>query len=591
MILQPYLFIFPLLVALIVTPQSVNAQASSPPSDPLRRGHALLIGNSHYADSDWPQLDDIPLQLEALQTGLKDHFETIEVRQNLDARQLWQTIDRFIRSHGNESDARLFVYYAGHGYTEVISQYNENRGYITGTDTPSTRRGTSQAYNEARLRAVSMLQISSLLREVLARHVLFVFDSCFAGTIFTTRSPNEPPKILSSEAVARLMEQPAREFITAGRASERVPSHSPIPELLLAALGGAADHYKQGVISAAAIGVYLKYAISQMSGVALTPQEGKLPDPAFAQGEFLFRISRSNPQGSQRGDPALSVRPGSGQSFRDRTPDGLLCGICPEMVVVPGGKFAMGSGEPPEGRNDVPQHSVNISRPFAVAKFSVTRGEFQAFVTETSYAPQDGCTVLNEGGWQLEAARSWRSPGFIQDSRHPVVCVDWNDAKAFTTWLSKKTAKPYRLLTEAEWEYVARARTTTQYYFGDRDSDFCRYGNGPDQSLKSKFSLPALSCDDGYVYTAPVGSFPPNAFGLYDMHGNVMQWVEDCGNSNYKNAPLNGLPWISGDCKQRVERGGSWSFLSDMLTSSARLGIPLDSRFDTLGFRVARELP
>jgi hypothetical protein len=290
MILRFYLFILALLVALIAAPQSVNAQASSSSADPLRRGHALLIGISHYADSDWPQLDDIPLQLEALQAGLKDHFETIEVRQDLDARELWQTIDHFIRFHGNDSDARLFVYYAGHGYTEVISQRNENRGYITGRDTPSTRRGTRQTYDQARLRAVSMPQISALLREVLARHVLFVFDSCFAGTIFTTRSASEPPKILSPETLARLMEQPAREFITAGQASERVPSHSPIPELLLAALGGAADQYNQGVISAAAIGVYLKYAVSQMSGVALTPQEGKLSDPALPKASSYFEF-------------------------------------------------------------------------------------------------------------------------------------------------------------------------------------------------------------------------------------------------------------------------------------------------------------
>jgi formylglycine-generating enzyme required for sulfatase activity len=588
MILRLYLLI--LIVALLGTPQSVNAQASSSSADPLRRGHALLIGISHYADSDWPQLDDIPLQLEALQAGLKDHFETIEVRQDLDARQLWQTIDRFIRSHGNDSDARLFVYYAGHGYTEVISQYNENRGYITGTDTPSTRRGTLQAYNESRLRAVSMLQISSLLREVLARHVLFVFDSCFAGTIFTTRSESEPPRILSSETVARLMEQPARAFITAGRASERVPSHSPIPELLLAALGGAADPYNQGVTSATAIGMYLKYAISQMTGVALTPQEGKLPDPAFAQGDFLFRISRSTAQDGRRGDPALFVRPGSSQSFRDSTADGLPCAICPEMVVVPSGKFAMGSGTSADSSNDGPQHNVTVARPFAVAKFSVTRGEFQAFINETKYAPKDGCKVLGKL-WELERDRSWRSPGFVQDSRHPVVCIDWNDAKAFVSWLSKKTAKPYRLLTEAEWEYAARTGTTTQYHFGDNDSDYCRYGNGPDQSLKTKFpNLPVLPCDDGHVYTAPVGSFPPNAFGLYDMYGNTMQWVEDCANFGYKGAPSNGSPWTSGDCKQHMERGGSWSFLLMFLTASARMGIPADSRFDTLGFRVARSL-
>src|SRR5882672_7418000 len=253
--------------------------------DRLRGGHALLIGNYQYQDANWPTLDDVPLQLTALASGLKAHFETVEIVQNLKAEELRRKINSFVRTFGNDPTARLFIYYAGHGYTETILQRNESRGYITGIDTPHF----SQGYAVARLKAISMMEIRAPLAEVLAQHILFVFDSCFSGTIFTTRST--PPAVeLTPDVVARLLEKPSRDFITAGRANEFVPAHSPLPELLLAALNGEADRYRHGVVSAAEITQYLRDKLLPLRDVNLTPQEGKLPDPAFAEGEFLFRV-------------------------------------------------------------------------------------------------------------------------------------------------------------------------------------------------------------------------------------------------------------------------------------------------------------
>jgi formylglycine-generating enzyme required for sulfatase activity len=217
----------------------------------------------------------------------------------------------------------------------------------------------------------------------------------------------------------------------------------------------------------------------------------------IAAGPFVFDALRlplprvAKERSDNASDPALSVSPGSGRSFRDRLADGQPCPLCPELVVVPNGSFTMGSPETEKGRDkeEGPQHQVTIPRPFAIGRFAITRGEFAAFVTESGFKSEDGCYVYDEKiEWQLKKDASWRAPGFSQEyDRHPVVCVSWTDAKAFLGWLSQKTGAHYRLLTEAEWEYAARAGSTTRYFFGDDDKDFCRFGNGADLSYSPLF--------------------------------------------------------------------------------------------------------
>jgi hypothetical protein len=271
------------LVAVIGTAVRAAAQAATPSDDPLRHGHALLIGNSHYRDPRWAALDDVQLQIQQLKEGLKDHFDDVEVAEDFEALPLLAKINDFIRERGNEGNTRLFIYYAGHGYTQV--QRNEMRGYITGVDTPSID-GTTQGYNAARRRAIDMVDIRAALERSPAKSILFMFDSCFAGTIFTSRS--DPPR-LTKDIVARLIDKPARDIITAGLPNERVPAHSPIPSLLLAALNGAADPNRNGVISSMEIYTYLRDHVLPMN-INLTPQWGRLPDGDFAEGAFLFRV-------------------------------------------------------------------------------------------------------------------------------------------------------------------------------------------------------------------------------------------------------------------------------------------------------------
>jgi formylglycine-generating enzyme required for sulfatase activity len=283
-----------------------------------------------------------------------------------------------------------------------------------------------------------------------------------------------------------------------------------------------------------------------------------------------------------RPDPALSVTPGSGKSFRD-------CPQCPEMVVVPAGSFMMGS---PASENAGPQHRVTITRPFAVGKLEVTVGELETFVRESDRFVGDWCWTFEGGKLDYRSDRSFRHSGFVQHARHPAACVSWDDASAFVDWLSRKTGKSYRLLTEAEWEYVARAGTTTRYHFGDNERDSCTYGNVADQTVKKNKDWDKdwtiADCRDGHLHTAPAGSFRPNAFGLHDVHGNVWEWVRDCWNRSYSGAPSDGSARTTENCQSRVLRGGSWR--DGPMGSALRYWASPHYRESGFGFRVARKL-
>ena len=273
------------------------------------------------------------------------------------------------------------------------------------------------------------------------------------------------------------------------------------------------------------------------------------------------------------------------------------CDYCPEMVLIPAGQFFMGASRedelenlPKESRpNNQPQHSVELVR-FAIGKFPVTRSQYGVFVNATDRR-SDGCQVWIGSQWEKDLPKDWRNPGFIQDERHPVTCVSWDDASAYVEWLTQKTGKRYRLLSEAEWEYSARAGTTTSRYWGNDGNLSCAYANGADKTAKAQVlgagSWTVANCTDNYAYTAPVGSFQSNLFGLYDMLGNVSQWTQDCWNDNYLGAPADGNPWIIGNCRARVVRGASWLGYPREMRSSYRWALPLAYRSFTIGFRVA----
>lgn len=274
--------------------------------------------------------------------------------------------------------------------------------------------------------------------------------------------------------------------------------------------------------------------------------------------------------------------------------------VCPEMIIIPPGTYLMGAApddphQDPAGEEQ-PQHPVTISYQLAVGKYEITRDEYAVFVRETALPDPDGCNVHEPPRWPTIMGLNWHNTGFPQTGRDPVVCVTWLEAKAYTAWLSKKTGHTYRLLTEAEWEYADRAGTDTQAYWGDDQGSACQYANGVDTTLTERFPRgkweTSVACRDGHVFTAPVGSFRPNAFGLYDMEGNVFEWVEDCWVPHYKHAPNDGSARITRpDCNERVNRGGSWTSIPTGLRSAHRGDDHFEkTRVVDLGFRVAREI-
>lgn len=291
-------------------------------------------------------------------------------------------------------------------------------------------------------------------------------------------------------------------------------------------------------------------------------------------------------------------------TFRD-------CRDCPEMMIIPSGKFMMGSPSDQVGRDELegPQRLVTI-RSFAAGRYHVTRGEWATFVNATNRPIQKGCAW--SGGEandpKAEAEASWRELRFVQDDSHPIVCVTWQDAQDYAAWLSQRTGKHYRLLSEAEWEYAARAGTSTPYpWAGGSTRDYANHGA---DTCRSGFA----SGRDEWVNTSPVGSFPPNAFGLSDMQGNAMQWVQDCFSETYAGLPTDGSPYqaniilqLKGDladlngsssCSHRMLRGGDWGTLPQWIRSTARSFAPppgpgpilKDYRSGGVGFRVARDV-
>jgi formylglycine-generating enzyme required for sulfatase activity len=292
--------------------------------------------------------------------------------------------------------------------------------------------------------------------------------------------------------------------------------------------------------------------------------------------------------------------PKSPASFRD-------CPACPEMVALPAGSYSMGSTEqetrkaglPEEqGARERPARLVTIGRPFAIGRFEVTVDEYAAFARETSRPAVANCMTWDAAAsrWGPLASANWRNPGYAQTGSFPVGCVTLEDARAYAAWLATKTGKPYRLPSEAEWEYAARAGTGTMQPWEDDASDICAHANVSDITRIEMHSAaprdPAryFDCRDGFVYAAPVGSFPADPWGLHDMVGNVWEWTEDCFVPNYEGAPTDGSPRRESNCERLVVRGGSWYGRNWFARPAARSREPADYRSSTLGIRVARDL-
>jgi formylglycine-generating enzyme required for sulfatase activity len=267
------------------------------------------------------------------------------------------------------------------------------------------------------------------------------------------------------------------------------------------------------------------------------------------------------------------------------------CAGCADLAIIPVGQFIMGAEGGEEGRPEGPPHAVKITRPFALAVTEVTNAQFARFVSETGYQVAPGCKVWPEGSMDYAGA-SWQAPGYGRPPLpdEPVACISWTDAQAFISWMRQRTGKAYRLPTEAEWEYAARAGSTTAYPWGDDAEQGCSHANLYDASAAGRFSWPAVRCADGAQTVAPVGRYRANAFGLFDMIGNVWEWTQDCYVIPYPPARENAAAIESTSCARRTVRGGSWMTRPDRNRVTFRGRDPADTHFFMFGFRLARDL-
>jgi len=283
-----------------------------------------------------------------------------------------------------------------------------------------------------------------------------------------------------------------------------------------------------------------------------------------------------------------------------------------KLKLIPAGEFVMGSSadEPENQSDELPAHRVRITKPFYLGVYEVTIGEFRPFVEATNYqtdAEKDG-----RGGWgytgnddrpfKREPKYTWRETGFPQKDDQPVVNVSWNDAVAFCEWLSKKESQTYRLPTEAEWEYACRAGTATRYAHGSDAEGIERVGNVADATMNQKFvewikfnkvdreKIGTANHNDGYVFTSPVGKFQPNAFGLYDLQGNVWEWCSDWDSTTYYRDSPTDDPQGPASGKSKIRRGGSWLHSPTFSRSAQRRRYAPEKRNSPIGFRVVRNL-
>ena len=305
------------------------------------------------------------------------------------------------------------------------------------------------------------------------------------------------------------------------------------------------DTTVEQLVALAGAGVEVAVIEAMTKAGSVGSQRREVPTPPV--------VAQPTVSGTPPGQGAPGTRaPATGNAFRDVLRAG---GEGPEMVVIPAGRFRMGCVSGLDCIDDEkPVHEVTIPRAFALSVHEVTFDDYDRFTYPNK---------VDDEGWGR--------------GRRPVINVSWNDAREYVGWLSSQTGAEYRLPSEAEWEYAARAGSATKYSWGNEIGS-------------NRANCSGDECGDQWAYTAPVGSFAPNAFGLYDMHGNVWEWVEDCGNHSYAGAPSDGGAWLSGDCAWRVLRGGSWLNEPRNLRAANWSWYSTGNRGSSFGFRVARTL-
>ncbi len=634
--------------------------------------YALVIGNGAYpTENGWKPLPRAANNVKEIAETLERHGFNVTLKIDVTKAEFNTTFSEFIYKSGKDPDNRLLFYYAGHGYT-TKSAIGEDLGYLVMLDTPPPK-------NEAEfdLYSIDMVKFVADSKKIHAKHVLFMFDSCFSGTILNLQNQAAPLPITDR------IRNPVRQFITAGRADEHMPSRSVFKMAFLNLLEGRVkEPLPDGYLTGVELADYLHRTVPALSG-GQHPQHGKIYDPQLNKGDFVFVLPQNTwqvekgvqldtiatlhitttPKGAtvyidraivgvtplqgyqidtgvhleksvyvglelsgykshvqkisvkggrqlstdvhleqivehaapSKSDPNLlqpeirddvqlkaeEVHPSS-----PNLPQTILGADTAPMVMIPAGEFQMGSDYNTIGNAATrPMHVVYLDA-FYIDKYEVTLGQYNQFVRATNYRPLPD--------WVYRYSRT---------DAHPVIGVSWQDARAYAKWAGK------RLPTEAEWEKAARGGLIQKNHpWGNAavDGTQCNFADKNlrviwDREREPEDNWANENLDDGYAYTAPVGSYPPNGYGLYDMAGNVWEWCFDAYDENfYANAPYqnpvaeilirDGANNIVAVNKLRITRGASWYDGVPSIWIASRLGQSPENQVTNVGFRCVKSI-
>ena len=649
-----------------VTVQTESGEAF----DLYKDSYALVIGNGTYpVKNGWNPLPGAIADVKEVTEALKKQGFNVTQKIDVTKAEFNKAFSEFIYKSGKDKDNRLLFYYAGHGYTTKAAT-GEDLGYLVMLDTPSPEYTV-----EFDLYSVDMVKFVSDSKKIHAKHVLFMFDSCFSGTVLNLRNRVTPSHITDR------IKNPVRQFITAGRADEPVPDRSEFKKAFLNLLEGRVEEpTPDGYLTGVELGDYLYRTVPKFSQ-GQHPQHGKIHDQQLNTGDFVFVLSQNSQEGRAASgielDTVATLNVTSTPAGAQVYVDGVLIGETPlhaypmdtgvrlekqvnvglelsgyksrvKQITLKGGQqfpwaAALEKMEKapvsPEPKPRVPKTTVeeDVSTPAKNRLLSTTThmpqrivgkdgaemvlipaGEFQMGSTHTEEAAEkpvhtvyidafyiDTYEVTVGQYYQFIGATGHRSPAyqlfpFSPTDRHPMIYVSWHDAMAYAKWAGK------RLPTEAEWEKAARGGYVGQKY---------PWGNGPPDGAQCNFSDKIgeksgkwegstgwiKSADDGHMYTAPVGSYPPNGYGLYDMAGNVWEWCFDAYDANFyaSSPPRNPIAGIIVTSttdnsitvnESRVLRGGSWTPHPQNVRSAHRWSYSAHSVSFSVGFRCVQSV-
>ncbi len=541
---------------------------------------ALVIGinNYNYCFSD---LRNAVNDAEDIAKALKNYGFEVTLKTNLTLEQMNQTLRDFEKDLRKISGNGVgLFFFSGHG-TKI-----EENNYLIPIIPVNTRCTSEEQLKSV---AINATEVLDSMEKAGTRVNILILDACRDNFSYTYRT-----SVTHNTGLAKMNAPPPTQPLTfnkgrgpGGTMDENAP-HGSIISLATAPGKKASDGPRNN-------GLYtenLLRVLQQNPGltiekvfkltateVAKASQYQQIPwtESSLLGNDFCFsNCQQPNPTPQppitrpEPPPPSNRVWKEANQVFQDRLRDG---GLGPEMVIIPTGRFRMGDIQGAGSRDEKPVHWVSVNE-FAIGRYEVTVAEFRQFVQSTGYRTDaekgQGC-YTRKGRWGNVPEANWHNSYFSQQENHPVTCVSWNDAKAYTEWLSEQTGQPYTLPSEAQWEYAARASTESQYWWSN--------SIGYNQANCWKTSR----WRDG---TSPVGSFSANSFKVYDTTGNVMEWVADSWHNNYYGAPSNGEVWDEGgDSVKRVVRGGSWASQPPVCRVANRLkNSPTESQFK-IGFR------